>query len=345
VRSFSAEIPKRIPQTWVHAGDLGSTPDDFAGESLRYGRTSGHPVAAGDPRGVGRQIYSSPFVDELTLAFARELIEREDLGRAGPDLLLISLSGHDVVGHMYGPESAEARDERLRIDAQLGELLKLLESRGPVVLALSSDHGVLSLPEWLASQSRARCPVPGGRAPFEPLMRELQAALVSAVGEKAARAPGRSWLDFAGPQLGIDRQAAREAGVAPEQIVAALRKVLDAQPAIARTWTPEEIRTGSGEIAELYRHSLDPVRPPDLLIQVAEGCLISPEPTGTTHGSPYLYDRAVPIVFWGAGIASGSDPRPAATVDVAPTLATQLGAALPEPIDGSSLLPPSGGGR
>jgi hypothetical protein len=347
VRRFNADIRLRMPPTWEHTPDLGlATPDDSPGESTRYGRTSGHPVGSGDPRGVGRQIYSSPFVDELTLAFARELVEREQLGRreSGPDLLLVSLSGHDVVGHMYGPESHEARDERLRVDARLGELFAFLQLRGPVVVALSSDHGVLSLPEVLEARGQSRCPVPGGRIPFVPLMQALQSALASEVG--ADKATGRTWLDFAGPQLGIDRQAAREAGVPPERIAAALRKVLDEQPAIARTWTADEIRSGSDEIAALYRHSLDPTRPPDLLVQVAEGCLISPEPMGTTHGSPYPYDRAVPIVFWGAGIAAGSDPQPAATIDVAPTLATRLGVPIPESVDGRSLLPsPGEGGR
>src|SRR5262245_33350054 len=173
-------------------------------------------------------------------------------------------------------------------------------------------------------------------------MQALQDAVATEVGADRVRAAGRPWLDFAGPQLGIDREAAREAGVPPARIVAALRKALAQEPAIARTWTAEEIQSETGEVAELYRHSLDPTRPPDLLIQVAEGCLISAEPTGTTHGSPYLYDRAVPIVFWGTGIAPGSDPRPATTVDVAPTLASQLGAAPTEPIDGRSLLPPAG---
>jgi predicted AlkP superfamily pyrophosphatase or phosphodiesterase len=343
VRRFSAELPLRMPPKWIHAPELGlSTPDDAPGESTRYGRTSGHPVGSGDPRGVGRQIYSSPFVDELTLAFARELIERERLGlrEEAPDLLLISLSGHDVVGHMYGPESHEARDARLRIDARLGELLAFLELRSPFVVALSSDHGVLSLPEVLAAQGGARCPVPGGRAGFGTLAQALQQALVSEVGADAAKRP---WLDFGGPQLGIDRESARAAGVEPERIVAALRKVIDQQPAVARTWTAAEIQSeSSSEIAALYRNSLDPARPPDLLVQVAEGCLISTEPTGTTHGSPYAYDRAVPIVFWGTGITPGSDPRPARTVDVAPTLASQLGAAPSEPIDGRSLLPAPG---
>jgi hypothetical protein len=171
---------------------------------------------------------------------------------------------------------------------------------------------------------------------------DMQRALAAEIGDAAGRVQGREWLHFAGPQLGVDRETAREAGVEIGRVVATLRGVLDREPAIARTWTAAEIEAASGEIAARYRRSLDPVRPPDLLIQIAEGCLISSEPTGTTHGTPYLYDRAVPLVFWGSGIQPGMDSTPAATVDVAPTLATQLGIRIPEQVDGRSLPLPRG---
>jgi hypothetical protein len=262
-------------------------------------------------------------------------------------LLLVSLSGHDVVGHMYGPESHEAADARRLLDGWLGELLTLIESRGPALVALSSDHGVLSLPEWLSEHGKATCPVPGGRTSLQTLAGELQKAIDTEIGAAAAQVRGREWLHFAGPQVAVDRETARLAEVSPERVVGVVRKVLDRQPAIARTWTPAEIQAGTDELAARYRRSFDPSRPADLVVQLAEGCLISTERTGTTHGTPYLYDRAVPIVFWGPGIEPGIDARPAATVDVAPTIATQLGIEIPQPVDGRSLLAPvqGDGGR
>jgi len=99
-----------------------------------------------------------------------------------------------------------------------------------------------------------------------------------------------------------------------------------------------EIRAGTSDVARLYRNSLDPSRPPDLVIQVTEGCLIGVETTGTTHGTPYLYDRAVPVLLWGSGVLAGVDTRDAASVDLAPTLAARLGIAAPPDLDGKDLL-------
>jgi len=87
-----------------------------------------------------------------------------------------------------------------------------------------------------------------------------------------------------------------------------------------------------------YRRSVDPVRGADLVVQPEAGCLISRYEQGTSHGTPYPYDREVPIVLMGPGIVAGADPRPAMTVDLAPTLAELLGLTLPPDLDGASLL-------
>ena len=86
--------------------------------------------------------------------------------------------------------------------------------------------------------------------------------------------------------------------------------------------------------AQLRRFEL---RSGDLVIQLAAGCLISREDEGTTHGTPYLYDRAIPLVFWGPGIEAGRIPGPARTVDIAPTLTRRLGIAPPSGLDGRPL--------
>jgi arylsulfatase A-like enzyme len=72
-------------------------------------------------------------------------------------------------------------------------------------------------------------------------------------------------------------------------------------------------------------------------VQPARGCLISPYDTGTSHGSPYDYDRRVPLVFYGAGVSRGAVPERAATVDLAPTLAALLGVPAPPDLDGRVL--------
>jgi hypothetical protein len=143
---------------------------------------------------------------------------------------------------------------------------------------------------------------------------------------------------FAGSQIGVSRPVASEQGVEVDAVVAVVERYLEAQPSIVQAWTAEELEQSDAEIARLYRNSRDPERSGDLLVQLEPACLISPFDHGTSHGSPYLYDRAVPILFWGAGIESGRIEGPAATVDIAPTLARHLGLEPPPDLDGRPLV-------
>jgi predicted AlkP superfamily pyrophosphatase or phosphodiesterase len=332
-----------LPDAWEHPGGSGGgTPDDFPGEGERFSRTSPHPLRAADLERFGEQLFASPFLDELTLEFARRLVEAEDLGR-GPatDLLALSLSATDIVGHTYGPASREAEDALRRLDAAFGRFLAFLEARAPgaVTVALTADHGVLPLPEWLERSGQATCPAPGGRTSALRVGADLLVRLWWRHGPWLAWP--RAWVRFAGSQGRVDRALAARRGLAPEAVAAEAKAVLEAWPAVARVWTAAEIAAGGGETAELYRRSFVPDRSGDFVVQPARGCLISYHDTGTTHGSPWEYDRRVPLVLFGAGVAPGAAGR-AATVDLAPTLAALLGVPAPPDLDGRPLpLPPA----
>lgn len=333
----------RVPATWEHEFDdraVRIREDDYWAESDRYGRISGHPLASDDLVEHHAQVFASPFIDRLTLDFARKLVETEDLGSRGtPDLLAISLSGTDTVGHLYGPESHEARDGMRRLDGWLGEFIAFLEARvgpGGLVIALSADHGVLPLPERLAETGRSECPVEGGRAGltwlaaklFWRLHREL-APFFSFPAE---------WIRFSGLQATVNVPLATERGVDVEKIVRVAERQLESEPSIREVWTLDEIRERDTPLAQLYRNSLDPEKSGDLTVQFEPTCLISPFDGGTSHGSPYLYDRAVPLVFWGAGVEAGPVSDPASVVDLAPSLARWLGIEPPAGLDGKALL-------
>ena len=282
---------------------------------------------------------ATPFLDDLTLEFARELVRNERLGRGEhPDLLAISLSATDFVGHLYGPESPEADDALRRLDASLQRFLDFLESEVGVdrlLVVLTADHGVLPLPERLQETGRGECPVEGGRVGLRRIGLGLAWRLHRSLGPLLSLP--KSWLQFAGSQLTVNRRLVRERGVSVEEVARIAERYLEAHPAIAEVWTAEEIRSGTGPFAELYRNSFDPERSGDLVVQVESGCLITSRDTGTTHGSPYVYDRAVPLVFYGHGVPAGQVEGPAATVDIAPTLARLLGIDPPEGLDGRVL--------
>lgn len=332
----------RLPDRWLPttaAGDPSERPDDFEAEWSEYGRAGAKTLRDEDRQALGERIFRSPFVDIATLSFARELVRREGIGRGpAPDLLAISLSANDTIGHLYGPESLEARDGLRRTDAALARFLEELEAelgRDRILIALSSDHGVLPLPEWLAATGRSTCPVEGGRSGLTGLgiglIWRLHRELSPFFSWPA------EWLHFSGYQSSVNRTLAAERGIAVERVVEVAERYLEAQPAVAEVWTREEVLTRSGPMAQLFRNSYDPERSGDLIIQLEATCLIYPFDEGTTHGSPYLYDRAVPIVLAGPGITPGRVPGEARTVDVAPTLAHLLGIPLPAGLDGRIL--------
>ncbi len=340
---LNSGLETELSESWEHGREPGvhaDRPDDFPGESPDYSRSSPHPLRGDGGKETRKNLYFTPSLDLLTLRIARELIERHELGAdAHPDLLGIGLSGSDTIGHLYGPESHESRAQLLEIDRAFGELLTAVEARvgeGRVLVALSADHGVLPLPEWLAQTGRAECPVEGGRIGLRRLALGLRLELHMNLSPLLSLPD--EWLLISGSALTVNRALAAERGIPVERVIAVAKDYLEELEGIQRVWTEAELANRDDPTARLYRNSHHPDRGGDLLVQVDPGCLISPFEHGTSHGSPYLYDRAVPIVFWGPGIPAGRVPGPAATVDIAPSLAARLGIAVPDDLDGRALL-------
>jgi hypothetical protein len=138
-------------------------------------------------------------------------------------------------------------------------------------------------------------------------------------------------------QLTVNRALAEQRGVPLEKVVEVAERFLEAEPAIREAWTQQEIQSRDDPIARLYRHALDPERSGDLAIQVEPTCLIDFMGAGTSHGSPYLYDRAVPLLFHGPGVVPGRIEGPASPVDIAPTIAQHIGLVAPPDLDGRDL--------
>jgi len=122
------------------------------------------------------------------------------------------------------------------------------------------------------------------------------------------------------------------------EAVAAVAARLASEPGVVKAWTAADLEAArcAGACA-LYRASFDPERSGDWVVQLDPHCMLTSEQAGAGHGSPYAYDRAVPIVFWGGGVAAGTVRGPAHTVDVAPTLAARAGVAPPAAVDGRVL--------
>jgi predicted AlkP superfamily pyrophosphatase or phosphodiesterase len=257
----------------------------------------------------------TPKLDRATVALAEEAISALQLGARGHvDYLALGLSQLDRVGHFFGPLSLEQFDALLRVDQLLGEFLDYLDEqvgKDRYVLALTSDHGVVQLPEFRQELGLTGRYVTGST--IQEAYRVARAATAESSGREADRAE-------------------------------VIRR-LEMQDYIADVMTIEQLAgpVSADSFVALYQRSYFPGRVPGflaregLIVRMTEGVHTDPEPT--THGSPYLYDRHVPLIFVGRGIKPGFNDARVRSVDVAPTLARLAGIPTPEDLDGRPLDP------
>ncbi len=317
-----------LPGLWRHEVRPGARPDDDPHEDPTLSRTSPHPVTSIDPARVKPEdlasstafcVFSTPWLDWLTLQLAGRLVDAESLGTSGPpDLLIVALSATDTVGHRYGPGSQEHLDQLLRLDGWLGEFMGRVGSSvekagGSVLFALGSDHGVMPLPETLPA---------GRRVDEEAFLRRVEDALQRRLGE------GPFVEKLQGGHLYLDRRTLKRRGIERERAAEEVVRELTGFREVARSFTADLLAApegGGGSFLDLQRNSFRRDRSGDVVVQLCEGCLLTSRPTGTSHGSPYDYDRRVPMILLGAGVPAGRTAGPCRTVDLAPTLASALG--------------------
>jgi hypothetical protein len=280
----------------------------------------------------------TPFSDLMVLDFAKSLVAAEGLGRdSTPDLLCLSLSAVDYIGHAYGPFSQEVLDGLLRVDVALGEFLVALDSLVGVneyTVVLSSDHGVMPLPEEISRTGEYA----------ERILRADAKEHLEAAARQVAEAAGIPQPLILGQTNGllIDTKAGEEHGIRPPDLREAIAQVIRKIDYIDDVMTYEDLTLPKGDgggYREMYRQSFHPDRTPDLVIRYKENVLVLDSKYGTTHGTPYHYDSHVPVVFWGAEVnahARTVDER-IRTADVAPTMAEILGIPVPKKVDGSPL--------
>ncbi len=275
---------------------------------------------------------ASPWMDSLTLAFALDGTRALGLGRRGrPDLLAVSLSTTDAIGHAFGPDSREIHDHLLHVDRWLGQFLDSLSqliATDRVVVVLTADHGVTPLPEYSVTLRRQ----PGGRISLAPIAR-------GASVELSRRFHRDFGLDLDGGLLSADTAALRASGADVDSLAQALASAAAHLPGVARVYTPRTLAAApaSDWNAELWRHLL----PADygwlFCAATREGYVWSAGQLGAEHSAGNLADVQVPIAFLGPGIPARHVARPVSTVDIAPTLAALLGVRPLERLDGRVL--------
>src|SRR5438270_7548480 len=301
----------------------------------------GKPVGSGQlARAAGdlNAFRASPELDGDTLALAAGLVDEMQLGRrADPDLLAISLSATDYVGHTYGTEGEEMCLQLLELDREVGDFLSFLDSRHvDYAVALTADHGGKDIPERerLAGVASAARVDPGLSA------RVIGARIANQFGLASFGVAGESFGD-----MHVDRS------LSP----ADRKHVLDAAVAAYRAHPQVEAVFTGGEIAamplpttpptqwsliERARASYYPGRSGDFFVVLKKDVTPIADTTRyiATHGSPWDYDRRVPILFWRPGAAGTTIEHSADTADIMPTLASANGLPVPRgSVDGHCL--------
>lgn len=318
----AAEYPEVDDQPWERGGNSTTFPHKFSADSNR----------------VVLEIAGSPYPDSLTLDVALEGTRQLKLGqRPRPDLLSISLSSTDGVGHVYGPDSREMHDHMLRLDAWLGRFMDSVVTMVPadrILWVLSADHGVTSFPE--AARARGRM---AGRASGDTVAYYAEQDLVSRFGRSFG-------IEFNNGLLYGDTTAIRAAGVNVDSLASDLASKLARQTGVTRIYTPKALRAATPDDldAQRWRRSVEPDFPWLAAASLAPGYIWSYHPAATTHGTTNPDDVRVPIIFMGMGIKPGINDRtrtatatPPRTIDIAPTLAVLLGIKPLEAVEGIPL--------
>lgn len=283
---------------------------------------------------------ASPLLDEATVGAALHLLDALQLGRRGvTDVLGVSLSATDIIGHSYGTQGPEMCEQMMRLDAALGLLLDALDRiPGGAVVVLTADHGGSDMVERMSAQGN-----PDAVRDDNAMTRRINRALRERFGFDFD--PLRS---SAGGLVVVDSSGRALAEPLRGQVVAAAVEMLQAEPLVALAVgrddlladpLPTEPNPELLTLRERMRLSTAPERSPDIIRAYRPFRNGGARVGGTlsSHGSPWDYDRRVPIIFWRAG-APGQPGQerfwPIRTVDIAPTLAPLVGATPSGPVDG-----------
>ena len=283
------------------------------------------------PAARGRAYYSallnSSWGNEILVDFAERAIDAEKLG-AGPgtDVLSISFSSNDDIGHDVGPDAPEVRDVSIVTDRQLQRLFDFLDRRigmANVLVVFTADHGVAPVPEF----NRQRR-MPGGRIVEAAVLKTAEDAISAKYG------PAKWVAGKSGPAPFLDHALIRAKGLDLGEVQNVAAEAVRALPAVSRVYTREQLKqglTGDDIIARRVRNGFHYQRASDLFIIASPYWIFDDkaEDTGASHGSPYNYDSHVPVILMGPGIRPGSYPGRIAVNDIAPTLGAILRIATP----------------
>ena len=316
-----------------------SGPDSVVGEGrgAKQGMTFPHPMDGGlkkPGKSYYDALYNSPYGNEFLLELAKKAIVAEELGKDDiTDLLVVSFSSNDAIGHTWGPDSQEVLDVTLRSDRIMAEFLTFLDGqvgKGKYVLALTADHGICPLPEVSAKKG-----LPGKRIPGAKIFAAAEVHLHSEFDKQPVDPKSKArWIESVQPPwVYLNHDLIETRGLKKAVVAKSLSDFLGKQEGIYRVFTRDDLANEfpvSDPIGQRMKRSYYPDRSGDIGFVISPYCLLETTLTGTNHGSPHAYDTHVPLLVFGSGVASGIHKEPVTPQATAAIFAAAAGVKPPK---------------
>lgn len=331
-RTWQSSLPDRVPPANDDAPWEGSFSDGS--------RTFPHALADTGTRNVVADVLLSPYSLEALYNVVCTAIKAEGLGADNfTDILAIGASTTDYLGHTFGPDSREVQEMYVHTDKMVERLIDHLDSvvgRSRYVLAVTSDHGVASVPEYLTTTTPGVPPIDAGRLHSSAVKNVVDSVLSAQWGK-----PPTGWLtEVALPHIYLNPSAISWANATTSQVVTAAVQALQPMVGVGLAYSSKAVMQGqcpphtTAELCKLLVHDVFDGRVGDVLVYPKPYWIVGSKPT--THGTPWDYDRWVPLMILGGGLGEGVNHSPVEPADLAPTLAKILGIELPS-TDGHTL--------
>ena len=339
VTQFNSKVPQQYKKPW----DLlrsekaytqsGSDKNNYEG-TYRGETAAVFPhdlVSLWEANGAYDILKATAYGNSLTADFALAALKGENLGKGvDTDFLAISFSSTDYVGHQFGVNSREIEDTYYRLDLDLERLLKALDAQvgpGNYSLFLTADHAAVQVPTYLKDLK-----IPSGYFDSKVFKEKLNAYVADHFGSEDLIA------NISNYQVFLNRDLAAQLDINLREIQEDLAQFILQDSAVERTYTAHQMwgREYTKGIPYILQNGYNPKRSGDVLF-VLKPAVISYSRTGSTHGSPQIYDTHTPLLFYGKGFKRGASYERSEIPDIAPTLAAMLGIAFPNGTTGKPL--------
>ncbi|MGD1945035.1 MAG: alkaline phosphatase PafA [Croceivirga sp.] len=276
---------------------------------------------------------ATAYGNSITTDFALAVLKNEDLGEdAITDFLTVSFSSTDYVGHMYGVNSKEIQDTYVRLDRDLNKILTALDNKvgkENYTLFLSADHGAIQVPAYMKAKK-----IPAGYLDFDGMRTTFNAFLKYKYGTTDIVKTISNYQVF------LDRKVVDNLDMDLEKVQEEIAMEILSYDNIDKVFTGQQLwknhYTQSAGVAFLIQRGWNQKRSGDVVFVQKPGYISYPK-TGSTHGSPMIYDTHVPLIFYGHGIKKGETAKRTEIPDIAPTLAVLLGTAFPNGTTGEPI--------